>query len=146
MAVGGVSVDIVLRPVKGASMATSQRLSRGFHRLALFLAAIPLFVGGYLSVVHAVGEASEPPEEVWSRPALIVEGFGTVPMPLGFDRLTRDEQDELVDQLEASLRPQWWANFSKALGISLAITLAASLAVYGVVRAIGWVIGGFAAS
>jgi len=67
-------------------------------------------------------------------------------MPLGFERLTRDEQDELVDQLEASLRPQWWANFSKALGISLAITLAASLAVYGVVRAIGWVIGGFAAS
>ena len=67
-------------------------------------------------------------------------------MPLGFDRLTRDEQDELVDQLAASLRPQWWANFSKALGTSLAITLAASLAVYGVVRAIGWVIGGFAAS
>jgi hypothetical protein len=26
-------------------MATSQRLSRGFHRLALFLAAIPLLVG-----------------------------------------------------------------------------------------------------
>jgi hypothetical protein len=123
-------------------MLSSQRVG-GFHRLALFWAAIPLFVGGYLSVVHAVGEASEPPEEVWSR---IVEGFGTVPMPLGFDRLTRDEQDELVDQLATSLRPQWWANFSKALGISLAITLAASLAVYGVVRAIGWVVGGFAAS
>jgi hypothetical protein len=26
-------------------MATSQSLSRGFHRLALFLAAIPLIVG-----------------------------------------------------------------------------------------------------
>ena len=117
-----------------------------FHRLALFLAAIPLLIGGYLSVVHAIGKASEPPEEVWSKPALKIEGFGTVPMPLGFDRLTRDERDELVDQLADSLRPQWWANFSKALGVSLAITLAASLAIYGVVRAIGWVVGGFAAS
>jgi hypothetical protein len=26
-------------------MATTQRLSRGFHRLALFLAAIPMLVG-----------------------------------------------------------------------------------------------------
>jgi hypothetical protein len=34
------------------------RISRGFHRLALFLAAIPLLVGGYFSVVYAVGEAS----------------------------------------------------------------------------------------
>jgi hypothetical protein len=127
-------------------MGASTRVSRGFHRLALFSAAIPLLVGGYLSVVYAVREASVPPEEVWSRPALIIEGFGTVPMPLGFDRLTRDERDELVDQMAASLRPQWWANFSKALGISLAITLAASLTVYSVVRAIGGVIGGFAAS
>ena len=34
------------------------RISRGFHRLALFLAAIPLLVGGYFSVIYAVGEAS----------------------------------------------------------------------------------------
>ena len=123
------------------------RISRGFHWLALFLAATPLLAGGYFPVICAVDEASMPPAEVWSRPALTIEGFGTVPMPLGFDRLTRDEQDKLVDRLvAASLRPQWWANFSKALGVSLAITLAASLAVYSVVRAIGWVMGGFAAS
>jgi hypothetical protein len=126
-------------------MGASTRVTRGFHRLALFSAAIPLLVGGYLAVVYAVGEASMPPEEVWSRPALKIEGFGTVPLPPGFDRLTRDEQDELVDQIVVSLRPQWWANFSKALGVSLAITLAVSLAVYGIIRAIGWVIGGFAA-
>jgi hypothetical protein len=126
-------------------MGASTRVSRGLHRLALFSAAIPLLVGGYLSVVYAVGEASMPPEEVWSRPALIIEGFGTVPLPPGFDHLTRNEQDELVDQMAASLRPQWWANFSKALGVSLAITLAVSLAVYGIIRAIDWVIGGFAA-
>jgi hypothetical protein len=126
-------------------MGASTRISHGFHRLALFSAAIPLLVGGYLSVVYAVGEASMPPEEVWSRPALKIEGFGTVPLPPGFDRLTRDERDELVDQMAASLRPQWWANFSKALRVSLGITLAVSLAVYGIIRAIGWVIGGFAA-
>jgi hypothetical protein len=90
----------------GGHMAISQRLSRGFHRLALFSAVIPLLVGGYLSAVYAVGEASMPPEEVWSRPALKIEGFGTVPLPPGFDRLTRDERDELVDQMAASLRPQ----------------------------------------
>jgi len=116
-------------------MLSSQRVGR-FHRLALFSAAIPLLVGGYLSVVYAVGEASMPPPEVWSRPALKIEGFGTVPLPPGFDSLSRDERDELVDQIATSLRPQWWANFSKALGVSLAMTLAASLAVYGVVRAI----------
>jgi hypothetical protein len=126
-------------------MSSSQRVSCGFRRLGLFSAAIPLLVGGYLAVVYAVGEASMPPEEVWSKPALIIEDFGTVPMPLGFDRLTRDEKDELVHQMAASLRPQWWANFSKALGVSLAITLAVSLAVYGIIRAIGWIIGGFAA-
>jgi len=32
------------------------RVSRGFHRLALFLAAIPLLIGGYFSVIYAVGE------------------------------------------------------------------------------------------
>jgi hypothetical protein len=35
---------------------------------------------------------------------------------------------------------------AQLLGIGLSLTLAASLAVYAIVRAIGWVIGGFAAS
>ena len=97
-------------------MGPSTGVSRRFHRLALFSAAIPLLIGGYLSVVYAVREASVPPEEVWSRPALIIEGFGTVPMPLGFDRLTRDEQDELVDQLAASLRPSGGRIFLRLWG------------------------------
>ena len=65
-------------------MLSSQRVG-GFHRLALFLAAIPLLVGGYFSVIYAVREASEPPAEVWSKPALKIEGFGTVPMPVDPD-------------------------------------------------------------
>jgi hypothetical protein len=41
-----------------------------------------------------------------------------------------------------------WTDYflSKLFGMPLAITLAISLAVYGLVRAIGWVIGGFARS
>jgi hypothetical protein len=35
------------------TIATSDRLSRGFHRLAFFLAAIPLLLGGSLSVYIA---------------------------------------------------------------------------------------------
>jgi hypothetical protein len=92
-------------------MTTSQRSSHGLGRLALFAAVIPLLVGGYLSVVYAIGEASMPPPEVWSRPALTIEGFGTVPLPPGFDSLTQHERDELVDQIATSLRPEWWANF-----------------------------------
>ena len=35
-------------------MSTSQRVSRGFHRLALFLAAIPLLIGSAISIYMAV--------------------------------------------------------------------------------------------
>jgi hypothetical protein len=38
------------------------------------------------------------------------------------------------------------ASFLPPFTIGLGITFAITLAVYGVVRAIGWVIGGFAAS
>jgi len=38
------------------------------------------------------------------------------------------------------------ASLLPPLGLGLAITLGVSLAVYGVFRALGWVIGGFAAS
>jgi hypothetical protein len=77
-------------------MAASLRLSRGFHRLALFLAAIPLLIGIAFLFIAILGASA-----------------GDV----------------------GKLAPRW------ALGS--AITLAISLAVYGIVRAIGWVIGGF---
>ena len=93
MALGGVSVDIVLRPVKGASMATSQRLSRGFHQLGIVLAAIPLVLG-----------------IAWTALALVI--------------------------YPGTIRPL----------AGIAGTFAASLAVYVIVRAIGWVVGAFAAS
>ena len=34
-------------------MSTAKRVRRGFHRLAVFLAAIPLLLGGSLSVYIA---------------------------------------------------------------------------------------------
>ena len=37
-------------------MSTAQRVSRGFHRLALFLAAIPLLVGGAIAEGYCPGE------------------------------------------------------------------------------------------
>ena len=120
------------------------RVSRGFHRLGLFLAAIPLLVGGVFSYFQALDEASRPPAEL-SKPALRIEGFGTVPMPPDFDRLMLEKQNEMVDQIAVSLRPHWWIKFAEALALSLFVTLTLSAAVYGVVRAIGWVIGGFAA-
>ena len=55
------------------------RISRGFHWLALFLAATSLLVGGYFSVIYAVGEASMPPAEVWSRPALKLRALAPSP-------------------------------------------------------------------
>ena len=88
-----MSVDIVPRPVGGV-MATSQKVSRDFHRLGLVLAAIPLVLG------------------------------------LGWTALT----------------PVIYSNMFPHALTGIVTTFAATLAVYGIVRAIGWVIGGFAAS
>jgi hypothetical protein len=85
-------------------MSTSQRVSRGFHRVGLFLAAITMLVGFLvigLDVVHL---------KLWDI------RLGDVPMVA---------VALLIGLLEVSL---------------------ACLAVYGLVRAIGWVISGFVAS
>ncbi len=78
-------------------MVASQKLSRGFHRLGLFLAAIPLLWVGL--TIMAVGFRAG-----WAS---------AVDLP------------------------------SSEVLTTLLVTLGASLALYGVVRAIGWVIGGF---
>ena len=74
---------------------------------------IPLLVGGVFSYFQALDEASRPPAEL-SKPALRIEGFGTVPMPPDFDRLTLDQQNAMVDQIAVSLRPHWWIKFAEA--------------------------------
>jgi hypothetical protein len=54
-----------------------------------------------------------------------------------------DQQRETVDQMVAS---NWRSKQVLPLAIGLPITFAVSLAVYGLIRAIGWVFDGFMAS
>ncbi len=64
-------------------------------------------------------------------------------MPPEFEWESTDRQSEIINHL---VTVNWRTKFAVPLTIGLATTLAASFAVYGLVRAIGWVIGGFAAS
>jgi hypothetical protein len=127
-------------------MAAPQRVSRGFHRLALFLAAIYLLIG--IAVTMMIGDKLN---------------FERVAFPCAASKIKQDASEwgvqlyyyDLKDLgcsdtayvvsprmvLEAS-PPNMWVIISEWLVVSLAV----ALAVYGLVRALGWVIGGFAAT
>ena len=97
--IGALSVanalnSLLSRRDRGDIMATSQRLTDGFHQLGIVLAAIPLVLG-----------------VAWT-----------------------------------ALTPVIYSDVIPHALTGIAGTFAASLAVYGIVRAIGWVIGGFVAS
>jgi hypothetical protein len=81
--------------------------------------------------------------EIEKGKMLKIEGLETAQMPLEYERESMDRQNEIVNQIVAA---NWRRKFAVPLAIGLAITLAVSFAVYGIVRTIGWVIGGFAAS
>ena len=214
-------------------MATSQRVSRGFHRLAIFLAGVPLIVGVAWSVLSAMGDAnrargthdqllcaqqkiqqadkqlarrktgktityeqatgttdaSQQPtphlDELLRQPP--PENNLQAPPPQTKKRLLSDEEIGVVasqnqtrleenpfwllfapDDARLNLKKigcsnwdfetvsfgearnppklEWLSVFVPPAAWGLAITLGISLAVYGLVRAIGWVIGGFAGS
>jgi hypothetical protein len=161
-------------------MAASLRLSRGFHRLGLFLAAIPLLVGGSLSVLNASHYANN--KEQLLVCAHQAFGKGNDPIPKGFFPVPETEgppapvpqasdkspvglrdfnlqlslkdvgcsslDEDTVSYAAARDLPalNWIATFASALMPDMAITLTVTLGVYGLVRAIGWVIGGFASS
>ncbi len=147
-------------------MAASQRVSRGFHRLALFLAAIPFLVGGAWSLTVALGEASNAKVrhehlvcaqmKLKNTPAPAPARAGQ-PKEWSFEEFVginlkqvgcSDYDHDNVTYEEARNPPafNWLATFGSAMLPSMPITLALALAVYGIVRAIGWVIGGFAAT
>jgi hypothetical protein len=154
----------------------SQRLSRGFHRLGLFLAAILLIVGGWFSVLTAKDEASMALHKhqqlvcahehiAQAKPLLpdVPKGMepgdvlpsspGQEPWQLNWQLNLKqvgcsDYSDDIVTYGEASNPPEfsWLGVFAQTLGLGLAITLAVTVVIYGQVRAIGWVIDGFTAS
>jgi hypothetical protein len=139
-------------------MSASQRVSRGFHRLALFLAAIPLLLGGSLSVYIAFDLANR----LWAQHLkLVCAHEHVVGKKLGdtvYDQsdtvklkeIGCSNSDDTVTVGEARNPPpnlNWFAEFGSGLLLSpLPQTLIVTLGVYVVVRAIGWVIGGFATS
>ena len=139
-------------------MSAAQRVSRGFHRLALFLAAIPLLIGGSMSVYVAFDLANR----LWDQHQKLVCAHQHVPGAKPgenvydqFDTVKLKEigcsnSDDTVTVGEARNPPpnlNWLAEFGSGLLLSpLPQTLIVTLVVYVVVRAIGWVIGGFAAS
>jgi hypothetical protein len=135
-------------------MSAAQRVSRGFHRLALFLAAIPLLLGGSLSVYIAFDLANR----LWEQHQKLVCAHQHVPpqMPSAFDQFDTVKLKQIGcsnsdDTIRVARNPSpnlnWFAAFGSGLLRSpLPQTLIITLGVYVVVRAIGWVIGGFVSS
>jgi len=138
-------------------MSTAQRVNRGFHRLALFLAAIPLLLGGSLSVYIAFDLANR----LWEQHQKLVCAHehvaGKKPGENVFDQsdtvklkqIGCSNSDDTVTVGEARDPPpnlNWFAEFGSGLLLSpLPQTLIVTLVVYVIVRAIGWVISGFVA-
>ena len=139
-------------------MAASTGPSRNLHRLALFLAAIPLLLGGSLSVYIAFDLANRLWEQHQKLLCAHEHVAGQKPDENVFDQFDTvklkqigcSNSDDTVTVGEARNPPpnlNWFAEFGSGLLLSpLPQTLIVTLVVYVVVRAIGWVIGGFAAS
>jgi len=142
-------------------MAASQRLSRGFHRLALFLAAIPLVAGVCFSVFLFNDHNSAQHK---NQRLVCAHDYFSRGLPAGYvldDPGAARNKVIALQQIGCSNREWDTVSYGEAVnppaftwldaltdeaGACLGITLAISLAVYGLVRAIGWVIGGFAAT
>ena len=74
---------------------------------------------------------------------IIAIGGTNVQMPSNYYDQPVAQQQDLLNRLTAN---NWRNKFAKPLVLGLAITLTISLALSGLMRARGWVMGGFAAS
>jgi len=153
-------------------MAASQRVSRCFHRLGLFLAAIIVLVGGYYWVVSASEVANQDwrhhkalvcahhfrhrdEKRFWELSLTELDDNGEAIIDLralGCSQPVNDPH-EIIKFGEVRVVPSfsWLSSFGSNLLfapilVTALATLLLALAVYVVVRAIGWVIAGFAPS
>ena len=157
-------------------MSASQRVSRGFHRLAIWLAAIPFLVG----TVASLYRASDPTFTDLTRHERLVcahehvdrlrntDLLGKFPADtplenspeklfsapdqttLNLKRMGCSDFDyDAVSLGEARIEPSefnWYPRLAYYFSIGVGLSLLVSFAVYGIVRSIGWVIGGFVAA
>jgi hypothetical protein len=143
-------------------MSTAQRVSRGFHRLAVLSAVIPLLLGIVYSLWSPYQTANDELNRhhklvcarehsaLWPPVTTSSDSYEEeMGIPLNLKSVgCSDRDDDTVSYAEAANPPEfnWWASYARHIAPILALTAAISLGAYGVVRAIGWVIGGFAAS
>ena len=158
MAQRGVSLDIVRRPVRGRHGHIA-RLSRGFRQLAITLAAIPLVAGLAFTafLAHSLHGSDKKAE------AARVERNAMVACARDALKDTTYQSRDLIDfqTLGCSKTSDQWtlgairmyvmqpaqnSSVFYMVGVGITLSLLTSLAVYCIVWAIGWVIGGFAAS
>jgi ABC-type cobalamin transport system permease subunit len=135
-------------------MAASQRPSRGF-RLALFLAAIPLLIGigvSFFVAKDSADKASQAYQQLLCAHRYIATNQSwlmSAPDGAILDLIQigcSDRPAATISLGEARTKPVAAEQLvsSSKLWVGLVITFAVSIAVYGIVRAIGWAIGGFA--
>ena len=131
---------------------SSQRISRGFNRLALLTAALPLLLGIIYSLCSAYQTANDqlirhhklvcarehaglwPPVTAWSGDYDV-----TASIPLDLKSVgCSDRDNDTVSFAEARNPPEfnWWASYARQVAPFLALTAAISLGAYGLVRAL----------
>lgn len=166
-----LAVLMCLQAGGGNPMSESQRVSRGFHRLAVLSAAIPLLLGIIYSLWSSYQTANNeldrhdklecarehaalwPPVTTSSvsddEQTSSVGDDEEMGIPLSLKSVgCSDRDDDMVSYAEAANPPEfnWWKSYARHIASILALTAAISLGAYSVIRAIGWVIGRFAAS
>lgn len=148
---------------------TANSISRGFHRLAIFIATVPLIVGCVIAIVSATDIANreharhqdilcarerwKPPPEPYNKPGATDEELiaeinhlaGVVNLKVigcfsgsGSENITYEEMRNKPNEVS------WLIKLILPFAFFAAISAVVALVVYGVVRAIGWVISGFA--
>jgi hypothetical protein len=151
-------------------MTTAEKISRGFHRLGLFLAALILLIGVPYSLFQALelmdydvqhDEAlkcahdllQRDPKRFWDLNFIKPEDLNHVTDDWPVDLSTfgcSDPEGGMVTFGEVRVVPpvNWISRFGSLwLGLPARIyglgALLLALAIYALVRAIGWIIGGF---